>query len=436
MINKFVRDRRGQLVLILAIVMSMLILSVAFSIYQMTTQRSQLRYEQVKEILMAITSDLNRALAEALKEASEKYNSTQNYNGVVSGGENIIHDWISSLMMAYSPLGVKTLVYTPSNGSGRSSIHIYFDWNSELGVSYAYTDLELDIEAYGFEGWSTRSQKIVVLEIFPDSIVTDENESKVTMTFSVREDGRPISNLTPDFMRVYVHNGSFSWLPATIKTLNYIGGGNYTIEFIPSSNMVSGIKIQVITPISSIIVSAQHNSAFQSGQEKRNDEWRNLYLGMPLDEEQNEIMILPIFMWNNETKKGGGQTTPQISLGSEERNFFSPPFPCDISFNSSIAVRLYIESSSNKNKEVYLNVKISIRYHNGTELSIGEGRTIFKGDGYYEFIISTKITTIPKNSTVILTVRAESEKGFGTLHLYYMNKNDRSPVSYVVLFNN
>ncbi|MEM2960882.1 MAG: hypothetical protein QXU67_04695, partial [Candidatus Bathyarchaeia archaeon] len=260
--RRILKNKQGQFVIALAIVMSIIILSAAFSIYQMNIQRQQLKYEPAKEIALAITSDLERALAVALSFTSQKYdpyNSTGN-NEAISKGLNLIFKWMRSVAAAYSHLGAKMNISVPENGQGGgTSVVFNLDWDGNPGMSYLYTVFELDVDAYGFEGWTGRAQKTVLLTIFSETMeIVNETEGLAALKFNLRDNGKPVPNLTLDLLSIYAHKNGRLWIPATIKSLKYLGGGNYTVEFSPINKYSLGVILKAVTPQENIVVSARH----------------------------------------------------------------------------------------------------------------------------------------------------------------------------------
>lgn len=425
--NKFIRDRRGQLVLILAIVMSMLILSVAFSIYQMTIRRSQLRYEPVKEIAMAITSDLNRALAKALKEASKRYNATQNYDESVSAGENIVRDWSSSIIAAYSPLGVRAFIYAPINGSGRTSIKIHFDWNQEVGVSEAYTDLDIDIEAYGFQGWRSRSSKSIWLRIFPETISINGSQNKAQLTFSLHENGKSIPSLTSDLLRIYSRVNESTWILAEIEDLRYLGGGNYSVVFSPINVNSFGIVVLAITPPDNIIVSARYIGVGFRGDDSNEEtsedygDWTKLYLGRPENGTQKEIMILPLHLWSPEKSSlAHGKDTPVLNRGNPVIYVSSPTIPCNVPLSSLINISLYLRPNPAKEREINVTLLL-LNSSSGEIIKMGSAISKVAEEGWYDFRIQRpeNISAVKEGDRLILTISATfGRRDEGSIFIY------------------
>jgi hypothetical protein len=428
MIERLLKNNRGQIIIALAIVISVIVLSIALSTNKMSLQSKQLRYEPVKETALALTSDLNRALTLALREASRKYNLTRNYREAASKGQDVIFNWASSLIAAYSHLGVKAKLSTSNEDSSRASINIHFDWSGETGISYAYTDLDLDIDAYGFRGWSIRSQKSVTLKIFPETVRND-----TTLIFNLMEDNKPVPNLTLNLIQVYAYASNYSLVPLEVKSLKYLGEGNYTVEFTPPSKNIMGITILAATPTENIIVSARHLTNNTTQPESGNEDWTTLYMGRTLN--STEVMLLPLRLWDPKASSlGHGKEAPVISYGQPETHITSPKIPCNITLEGEIYVNLYIAPNPDAKKTRNVSVTLSIIYEDGASQLIGSSTCSVSSEGFYNFNIAVpnSISRIPKGSQLLMTITATFKKN-DSGSLFIICEKDGNQMSKIIL---
>jgi len=169
---RLARNNRGQLLVISALLMAVLSLSLALSVYSTGLYRQQLRYEPVKETVLGITNDLDRALAQALRRASLKYYETGSEEAAALEGNNFISRWIRSALSASVYLGSRISV-SPAE-DGLSDVWFLFSWGRGVGLSYAYCKFALDIDAFGFKGWAGYYGKFVRLEISGEPTATED----------------------------------------------------------------------------------------------------------------------------------------------------------------------------------------------------------------------------------------------------------------------
>lgn len=259
--NRFRSNRKGQFVVIAALLIAVLTLSVAASIYQLSSHRQELSYKPINELVLGIANDADRALTHALSNATKQYYNTlltygdEAYSqqlGNLSGVDNLLK-WQRAVIASYPQLGVNmNFSETPS---------FTFQWNNpSVGLSQASIPVyDLDIAAYGFRGWSGQAIKYVKLTL---NDATFNNASYTTVYFGVKEStpdmsDAPIPNLTVDDITVLAQISQSAWWYGTTETLEYVGGGNYVLVFQnPSEGYPMAVKLLVETPEEEILVSA------------------------------------------------------------------------------------------------------------------------------------------------------------------------------------
>jgi len=270
---RFMRNNRGQFVVIAAILIAVLTFSLAASIYQISLQRQELSYKPVQELVLGTTSDFERALNIALNVSSHNYNATYSkvyqttYNPILADaaaridanatGSSFIANWTRSVLTTYANTGLKTSV--PQEYVSFS----YMGWDNTTASIYATATINIDAPAYGFQGYVGRSFKRVTLSIDVESIdVTEPGET--TLKFNINESSGfgsdlPIPNLTSQNLAVQAHQTGIAWTPGNVIALTYLGNGEYVLTFTPRINTETlGVKIAVSTPKEGILIEAEH----------------------------------------------------------------------------------------------------------------------------------------------------------------------------------
>jgi len=285
------RARRGQFVVIAALIISILVMGTALVISQLGSTRQRLAYRPVKETVLAITSDLDRALAHALSAASLKYNQTYQQEPASDEGYSFISAWTRAVITTYSNLGLEMRL-TPAQ-EGYTDVKFLFDWGTTTGLSYAATKFDMNVTTLGFTGWKGESVKAAILAMNPDSITVQETPlpGTTTLTFQLTdENGAPISDLAEENLQALIHLTQGYWIRAQNLRLSYQGAGIFTLTMSPRLNQQSpGIILAAQTPDDQILVQAyylENQGVTQTFQSQGLDEE-----GEPNDDESNNGSI-------------------------------------------------------------------------------------------------------------------------------------------------
>jgi len=252
--------KRGQIIIAGTLLVAVLALSVTLSIYRMSGENEELRARPVRETVLGITSDVDRALTYALSNASQVFRSlwtedVANASREASEtGRGFLSTWKRSVLTAYSNLGLR-LEY--------SSERFESDWNGPVGWSSASCTVELDVSGYGFTGWRAERNRAVGLVLDNNTIVPDPEEHETTLDFSISDryggQSRPISDLSPENIEILAHVTGPIWVRGVARSLEYRGGGNYTLGFWPDVNEFSrSVILTVTTPEDRIVVAASY----------------------------------------------------------------------------------------------------------------------------------------------------------------------------------
>ena len=242
------RKNKGQFLIITALLITVLTLALVISVQQTAFHRITLRYKPVNELLLGLSSDMERSLTHALSLYSKEIFEGNSLNAEQIG-ENFILTWKKAVMEAYSNLGLNLgLPFEP---------HFNFEWSYPIARTWVNMRYDIDVDSYGFIGWEGVAIKKVILEVFPETEVTDEN---TTIHFQIQQSTTdsnlsPISNLNPENILIgsYIHGYDFS--QANILNLQYFGNGLYSLTFDQLMNpSTNGVSFFIKTPDDGIYV--------------------------------------------------------------------------------------------------------------------------------------------------------------------------------------
>jgi len=389
----------GQFIIIAALIIATFTLTLVLSISQISLTRRELSYEPVQELVLGLTSDFDRCLTRALSIATRKYNETGSLEKAKVAGEGFIMKWVNSTLISYSNLGLQIILN--ATGEGGTDIAWIIDWSSSAGISYVYTRFSLNIEAYGFRGWTSRSMKIIWLNITNWGIDISTSPATATLEFqlmqSKREAFEPILGLAPENVQVKVDT-----IQANVTNLTYLGGGIYRVKFEADSISVKIILI-VTTPEDFILVSACTDT-----------EWGAVYLSTEGKGLGKEILLVPISQLQSES----GFATPVGSHGREVLEVNSTPTTKNITLGDLIQVKLFLDQSTSRPGNINVTVEFGFKYGDETYW-LGSDTERFIGEKAYVFDIPAGDGEIPKDSILILRVTVTSDKGFGSIRILY-----------------
>jgi len=260
------RSKRGQFVIIAALLIAVLTFSLVLSIHQINLQQQELAYNPVQELVLGITSDLERALNTACNASSSTFNATrylmndgQAKNVAINTGTGFMANWTRSILTAYANAGLNITMM-------QNSPIFDFKWDQLTGTTYASAYFSLDAASYGFQGYIGHSQKTVVFSIDP-STINNANPSSTTLHISLTEstgsNSTPIPNLTIPNINVKRSSAPgllpMQWPTSSVTQLTYLGNGEYSLTFTPRMNVNTlGVMITVTTPNEGIMVEAMN----------------------------------------------------------------------------------------------------------------------------------------------------------------------------------
>ncbi|MEM2622805.1 MAG: hypothetical protein QXI35_08085 [Candidatus Nezhaarchaeales archaeon] len=254
--NEIRANRRGQFVILAAIVVAAFMFTLVISINQLSTMRQEVPYEPLDELVLAITSDFERCLTRALAIATQKYSESWDLDSAKGAGEELIDVWRQAIPESYSGLGTN-IVLNVREGYGRS-VGWDISWDGERGVSMIYTTFTMDVEAYGLKGLAVTMQKIVELSILDARMEFSDTGNKIIITFQTYlSDGRkymkPVSDLVPNSLKLLINGTEYE--NYDITSFEYLGMGNYSATFDLKERVIAN-NITLIASIDGVRVAA------------------------------------------------------------------------------------------------------------------------------------------------------------------------------------
>jgi len=198
-VGRFRRRRNGQVIILTAIIITIVVLSLVSLVSQTVNLHQNLRYEPYKEVTEDLAASFRSALAFVLANMTVYLNGSSDPSALRKGREaayRYISTWKNAAMLAYADLGLQIDFTTPLNESsayvlqGAKTIafpigdgEYYYDyinpwklynltqvhWDQSMGCSTAYATLHVNLTEYGFYGWKKDIIVAANATIQPDS---------------------------------------------------------------------------------------------------------------------------------------------------------------------------------------------------------------------------------------------------------------------------
>jgi hypothetical protein len=406
------KAKRGQFVIIAALLIAALTLATAISIHNINIHRQSITYRPADEFLLGTTSDLNRVAATSLATFTDSvinYQLTETEASTVASES--IGNWKNSTFASYSNYGIRMKEPPIPTWS--------FSWNGTTSYSLSEVSYNLDVDSYGFKSWMGRIYKYVQLQIYPSTIQNDSTSS--SFIFQLKESTIneastvPTTELpeTPDRLLFRVGNYSTSepFKPADEVNLQYLGNGNYNVTFNQIVNIYThGIKLDLATPADKIWVSANYFENLQ--------DWSTLHL-------ITNNVLEPNYLY---TPEASSFYSPPLSKGQPRINLSSPVVTRNITTAQRINITVYLSSvppKAAKNLVIELGFNYKGTYYPmGTTTIQVLGKTLQSYSGTINvgdniFTPGFAARTIPQNSTLQLTLTISFENPSGTGKVYF-----------------
>ena len=249
-------DKKGQFIIIGAIIIAVFMFALTLTISQMNVQRQTFSFEPVDEIVITVSSDFERCLQSAFSKASQGY--LQSYlveeqpedSGARELLDGEVRRWLNAVSSAYSGYGIN-VTFTADRESG-SCLGLSLEWSEDRGTSYVYTTFGLDVAGYGLEGLALTKSIRVDLNILEAKMSFAGDRGKVTMKFTISEkvnEGRPTK---PSIKGISVVAEGGGVDESSIK-LDYLGQGVYLVEFETTSLAVREVRLAVTTDKGAVV---------------------------------------------------------------------------------------------------------------------------------------------------------------------------------------
>lgn len=230
---------RGQLPVIFALVLGGLIISLALTVYHVSTFHMRFRSRRWIHPILNVEKDSGRAVSIGLAVFTREFNGSGDFSYSRAEAVKVFESWRLAFTIGYSNLGVKL-----SLGSNGLHVHEGFSfnvtvdsdtyecyvgelsippgeffavsWGGAYAVSAACLAVGLDIAHSGVLGWNYSAQALLTVKVY---LV----DSSGVVAFECRSERGYVSTLTHENVFIY-ENGTR--LP--VDRLEYIGLGCYT----------------------------------------------------------------------------------------------------------------------------------------------------------------------------------------------------------------
>src|SRR5579875_2866689 len=155
------RRRRAQVLIIVGVVLSLLILSVAIPLYAGSLQFNQFDQSTYNSAVLNISDDFNRVLTNILAGATLSFNSTADISTPRAWANTNFTDWVAAMQSTYSTSGIQSEFF-PTNVSIGGGIEtndslVKLFWYAPTAVSMISAGYKLNLTGQGLYGVSSNS---------------------------------------------------------------------------------------------------------------------------------------------------------------------------------------------------------------------------------------------------------------------------------------
>lgn len=236
--------KRGQMIVIAALLMAILLVSLLPITYMATTHYRFMRYKSVKEITANIASEFQRGLEAILATSTHIYNKTFYLEPGRIVAKKLFNRWIMTLLKAYSGVGIQVnvsygdILLQPAK-DGYPEVRIEEGeimkcfWYFPRAISAIYATMSLNLTEYGLYGWNISRLVLLNLTINTDQIGVDYSKDIAWFNITLlKEYQEPVNDLAEGILIVrYYDKNVNNWKIADIINITYRGAGDYTIFF-------------------------------------------------------------------------------------------------------------------------------------------------------------------------------------------------------------
>jgi hypothetical protein len=233
----------GQLLIIAALTMAILISGTTVYVYELDSQTSVVENESLGNFVLALKQASRNTMISSLANASNSGEKTVLTTNLKK---------LSEVVRSLNNFGLTQLNFSALNNSLYDS-GLWLSWNtSDFGVSSAYANFTLSIDGMGTNmtaGYAFNITTMVALDGYFTRLAGDDKQ--VNLTCRIYNEGK--GALAKELNISYERLGS--WIAANLSNnlsiMDY-GNGTYTISFtanIPSSNVQVSIHAQDLRSI-------------------------------------------------------------------------------------------------------------------------------------------------------------------------------------------
>ncbi|MBS7604970.1 MAG: hypothetical protein QXR84_06515 [Candidatus Bathyarchaeia archaeon] len=433
----FRSGRRGQFVVLAAVIVAAFMFSLIVTVNQISVIRQEVSYEPVDELVLAVTSDFERCLIRALAIATQNYSETWNLSLAKMAGEELIEEWKKALPESYGGLGLNILLAS-ENVSDRG-IGWEITWDRENGGSMIYTTFAMEIGRYGLKGLVVTIPMAVFLNIQNVSINSSGGGSTLAINFQVSlSDGRgnaiPIPDLTENSLKLFINRTAYG---SNITDFEYLGQGKYRAVFnLEEENLVVESVTLLVVTRDGIRVAATKNlqrvgdggssggggtsgdGGSSGGGGVSNDEnWRVIYISPWVEEGRLKREFFTLKLDPGEPE----QITPPLNNPNDKRSGNTTETTPALYLGENVSILLYARYTK-KGKEEGINVKVTLGFYDadGAFHGIGEETVrIYKSADFrvYKITFQPNVQMIPEGSRITLIFERVDNNSGGTLQI-------------------
>ena len=220
--KKFGAARSGQLLIVAALAIAILIASTSIYVYELTTQKQSAENSSAVELALAVKTSLRNAAVSALA------NITQGGQKTVLA-ENL--DTLADVYMRLYPQQICQIRYTLLNGSGyEGGVKLSWNSNNGLGVSSVYIPYMLKVLAPAFNVAVNDAINITTTLKVHGFCIVSENETlkTVNLTCMVFNEEKPAQ---AEWIAIYYEDDSGAWIPVNNPSITDWGNSTYSLLF-------------------------------------------------------------------------------------------------------------------------------------------------------------------------------------------------------------
>lgn len=229
--KRFTANRSGQLLIIAALAIAILISSTTIYVYEVSKGTSSEDYSRISNFVLATKQGTRNTVTSSLVSVSEGGEST-----VLAANLNKFSQALQSL----SYFGTCHLAFTPSTNSSYDK-GIKLSWNtSDVGISSAYANFTLNIHSIAENltlDYDVNITTAITINGYYTRLAGDEKQ--VNLTCSVYNEGELA--LAKNFTFLYENLGSWILIDSSSSlSITDYGNGTYSIAFtvsVPSNSV-------------------------------------------------------------------------------------------------------------------------------------------------------------------------------------------------------